>query len=706
MPAWGRAAAYFLTLAAGVGIGIGTTEGRTGVPASAVGMLAALALVPLLALLGWAGDAVGAGKSSSWKENLLRAAAGAAACLGLGAVAAQDFLRPGITHGHDLGYHLWALWSTFRCVLDGDLWPRWNPYLGLGIPLLQFYSPLAYASAWPIQALGASPAQAFAAQMLAAQSLSACSAYASLRWLGGSRPAGILAAAALCLAPYHLLDQSFRTALGETLAFPLLPLVGAAAWRTARHGERRAAGVLAASLALLLLTHLLSIVTMGVAVLPLLVWARWRAGAAPRRAALRAAAAALLLSMGVTAAWWLPMLAEMGQTAVHRLAASGDEYSQVGVALPEPVQRRAWERYGVRKPMKDGPDPGRAMPMYFGAVLLALTALGLLRPKESADGDGASGPPDARPWALASLFSVALALAPVARLMDPLPLLTRTQFPWRFLGPATAFAALAAGLSLDAWLRAGLERRARAARGAALLGALAALSWDALPYLGAPARYPSWEGMGLPAFRSGKALSVDVPRDRFVRVEDATLPPDDYDWKLAKTRRVFPEYMSVSLRDRYGKRTKPPSRELSESLAVDFRVSASSERPSALDPMPWVSFRPQAGRYDGLPAASWERRPEWIRVALPEGLPAGRLRIAEGWFLGWYARAGGSGDWVAAKQSEWLLAADVPAGARVLEFRYSAWRPWDRGLGLLVSGALLLGLLLTALRSRLARRPS
>ena len=75
----------------------------------------------------------------------------------------------GRVFAHDLLYHSWALFSTWRSVLDGDLWPRWNPYLGLGMPLLPFYCPVGYTAAWPAQALGASPIQAVKFLVVGAQ---------------------------------------------------------------------------------------------------------------------------------------------------------------------------------------------------------------------------------------------------------------------------------------------------------------------------------------------------------------------------------------------------------------------------------------------------------------------------------------------------------------------------------------------------------
>ena len=235
---WRRPTAWCLVVVLAVLLAWKTTEGVMGVPPAALGLLGLVGAIALLVCsAGWLEQR---GASGRLGRSLL-----CLSVLSLGAVGAQDFLRPGVTHGHVLAYHLWALWSTWRCVLDGDLIPRWNPYLGLGMPLLQFYSPLSYLSAWPAQLLGASPVQALSTLMVLGQVLTAASALVALRWLGASYSASLLGAAVAVLAPYHLLDQTLRVALAENLALALLPLLLAAAWKLGRGSDPRAGWVCA-----------------------------------------------------------------------------------------------------------------------------------------------------------------------------------------------------------------------------------------------------------------------------------------------------------------------------------------------------------------------------------------------------------------------------------------------------------------------------
>ena len=675
--AWGGA------LGLGVAVAAATTESEMGVPPTALGLGALAAVVVLLVGIAAAGERLGRGRR--WAIALGLTA--------LGVVVAQDFLRPGIVFSHDLRHHAWGIYGTWRSVLDGDPWPRWNPYVGLGMPLLQFYCPLGYASAWPAQALGASPVQAIKFLVVFWSVVTAATTYGATRWAGGSRPAGLLAAAALALAPYHLMDQTFRLALGELIAFAWLAPATVAAWKLAR-GERGAAPwVLGVCGAGLLFTHLLSVVVVLFVLAPLVVITliRRTGRARPRRASAASVALCCALAVGATAAFWLPIVVEQDEPAVRKLSPPRRAISPYAASLDEPLRRRAWSGYGIRYRLDEKEDAGRGMPMYFGGALLALLLLGVAAPRSTSE--------DAVPVrtiALTAAVTLLFACWPLARLLDGVPLIGRIMFPWRLFAPASALAALAAGLSLDRWLDDGR------ARVAVFAVALAALAWDVSPLLGSPDRYVDHEGRGFVLFDGRDHLvDSDVRPGELVRLESPALPPTDYRFRVAKTRVVFPEYLAIKLRDQYGRYSKLPSREVSERYGVSARYRRGSARETALDPDPWVSFRPEGGRWRGLEDADWELKPERVTIDLPAGLPAGRARFAGGWFVGWQGRADG-GPWAPAVRSQHLLAIDVPAGTRRVELRYAWTSPWDRPAGLVLSLLTLGGLGVAGIRRRRA----
>ncbi len=657
----------------GIGLALYTSEGQMGVPPTSVGLIALALVMSLTLYCAWRLEAMGLTR----RGGLLLTVT----LLALGVVAAQDFLRPGVTHGHDVSYHLWALWSVWRCVLDGDLIPRWNPYLGLGIPLLQFYSPVSYLSAWPAQLLGASPVQALSTLMIAGQVLTAMTTLAALRWLGASYPSSLLGSVVAVLAPYHLLDQTLRVALAENLALCLVPLLLASSWKLGRDAASKASWVLVVCTTLLLLTHVLTLFVMLFVAAPVFLVACL--GGNRSRKAISSRFAALFLcgvmTVGVTAAWWLPIVVEVEHTAVQRLSRPGRAISPLAATSLEPLKRRAWQRYGIRHKIGEVDDPGRSMPLYFGCVLFALLLVALCAPKTVVPSRLEQSSPSPRLFAIVGLLVLLLATWPAARLLDGLPLIGRIMFPWRLYGPASICAALAAGLAFDRFFA-----RGQPSRYLIFAVTLGALAWDSSPYLGAPARYPNQEGLGAVTFVGKQTLSLDVPRDRFVRIEDLTLPPSDYDWKLAKSRRVFPEYMSVGLRERYGKISKPPTVARSQSYHASYRVLRGRAGLQELKPEPFVSFRPKGGSYAGLSDARLERSPDSLHVRLPTAQPGGNIRLASAWFPGWMSRVDG-GEWKRALRSEHLLAATIPAGTEQVEFRYFVMRPWQRPVGLVIS---------------------
>ncbi|MEE2830437.1 MAG: hypothetical protein VX498_14710 [Myxococcota bacterium] len=661
--------------------GVLCTESSMGVPPLPLGLLALGAVVVFAVVLGRAGEA---GRARTAGTLILLVL--------LGVVAGQEFLRPGIARGHDVTHHAWAYWSLWRSVLDGDVYPRWNPYLALGIPLLQFYCPVGYVAGWPAQLLGASPLQAMASVLIAAQVAGAGAAYASVRWLGGTRAAALVAAFALALAPYHLLDQNFRVALGETIAFAWMTPVFAAGWKLGR-GERGAAPwVLGLGLSLLLLTHVLTLI-MVIFTLVLLVAAARMPGGRPVRRLLPSLGSLALcgaLAAGATAAWWLPVVVEQEHTSISRLSRPGRSISRYAVTADEPLRRRLWARYDVRRSLEKTDSPGLAMPMYFGWGLGLLLLLALVRPRRHGEEEGGS-----RWFGAVALLLLLLTLHPLARVLDGMPLLGRIMFPWRLYAPATALTARAAAGAFDGWT----EPLGRS-RSLVLAGLLSLLAWDAAPYLGAAERYPAPGPEGFSVFDGKRAVPTELPRDRFIRIEEAPLPPVDYGWKVAKSRWIFSEYMAPALRKRYGKLSRPPSVETSEFFGAEVRFSRHRSTRQPLKPQPIAEYRVVGGDWSGIDPERWRLRPERIEVDLPEALAGGDLRFKQAWFPGWQVRRD-DGPWEPALASpEHLLQTSVAGGTRQVVFRYSWLTPWDRPVGLAVS--LLTLLLLVGWRGRLS----
>lgn len=632
----------------------------------------------------------------------------AAALAAVALYAAHGHLRPGFPIAHDRETHLWGLWSHFRCLLDGDPWPRWNPYLGLGMPLLQYYPPaMLYLAAIPM-ALGASPVQAGAfVVVVAALATGATHAWAARR-LGCGAAGSLVAATAAMLGPYRLFDQTYRFALGELLGISLAPLFLVLGREAARSGGRRRWLAFAAAASALLLTHPLTALMDGVV---LGAWlaaeSAWeRRGA--RTAALRLGrlAGASLLAASLTGAWLLPAALEHGDLALRHFVPGPDRpISRSALEPRDLVRRRTWTTYAVRRTRTPGGvDPADALPFYVGAVLLgaavAAVALGA-GGRRRAEGAGGEREPGEAAMALALLACLALTCGVGWPLIQAVPPLRSMQFLWRFLGPATTLAALLSGRLV---VRAS-RIHPRAGTGTAMAVA-ALLVADAHPYTGTTGRLQPYEGVvrplrGKPAPPGEQWAPVEVPAEGMTRVELLRYPPSTPSPRIAKARRVYPEYMPLPAYRRYylPSQAGDGGERVAAAYGVSLRVPDGRRPPRGLPARAMVALRPEAERGSrDLPGARLEVEPESLGIALPPGHGGGRLRVSFAWYPGWRVRVDG-GPWTDAGGAVGLLAANVAPSARRVEFRYTHATPARRA-GIAASLLACLGIGIGAVRAR------
>ena len=173
-------------------------------------------------------------------ERLGRGAAVAVAILA-GLASAHVLLRPGLPQVHDPD-HVWGLWAYARAVRSGHPLPIWMPWLGAGMPLLQFYGPVSFLSSLP-----GVLARAGAGRHLEADDGAGVRARRrSERWSGrgsrGRRGAARRSPRARWRSrPGGSRSSNYRGALGEAIAFACAPVVAGAAIAMWRAPSRRAA---------------------------------------------------------------------------------------------------------------------------------------------------------------------------------------------------------------------------------------------------------------------------------------------------------------------------------------------------------------------------------------------------------------------------------------------------------------------------------
>ena len=353
--------------------------------------------------------------------------------------AMLPLLRPGFFVSDDGRFHVYRIAALANAWQDGVLYPRLFPEFGFGYgqAVLNFYSPLSYYPGALFTSLGLSPAAA--AEIILALSflLAALAAYGYGRCLlESARPglapaAGLLAAVVYTYTPYHLADAYVRGAIPEHVAFIFPPLIlwaYTAAFRknSPLRGARSGpwAPMLWGTLAWvgLVLTHNLTALILApvvaVQLLMLAGWTRqWRR--------LVGALGTLALAIGISAAYWLPVLLESRSVGLALGPSRG--YAEHWLNAATLVRRAA--AYFVNPP----DTLGRIYPLsWFALALTALVAV-LLVLRWRQRRLPAAWPPIVFHLGVA-VFAMLMTTAVSAPVWDLLkPILGNLQYPWRFL---------------------------------------------------------------------------------------------------------------------------------------------------------------------------------------------------------------------------------------------------------------------------------
>jgi hypothetical protein len=659
-----------------------TTRGQVYLPPRA-GVLIAGGLVVALALI----------LPPRWRATASIVAAAVA-----GATAGHVLLRPGMPHVHDL-VHLWGIWAYGRCVVAGDLYPLWIPYLGAGIPLFQFYGPVSFLVALPGILLGFSPMGAWKLAMFSGHVLSALSMLAAARLVGVGWRAALLAATAFAFAPWRLATFDYRGAIGEANAFLFMPLIAAASLRLVRKSTWGTAAVLTLSLVALVLTHVVSVLTLAVILLPALAVAAVTEGAAADvRRRLPALLLACLAAAGISAAWWLPVAGELRYTAVAATTADNPafEYREHGLRAGDLSVRRQWDRVRLSMTRSERAAGDREpMPFYVGAVLvlLALSAPWWSRERR------AWGP------ALGALVGLGMSTAALAAVAGALPLFAPVRFPWRFLSPATVLAVLALALGVETW------RRAEGVRAWPALPLLlsACLLWDAAPYTGAADRIPDYRGvvhwytdaLGFERWETSMTpVTVEgLPESGVVRVRDLKLPPSDYETAIDA---FFPGYFEWLTPEVYRRYWRTRRRDALAEAGVTHGFNLLRRDPEVQRARSYATLE-LPGRADpvALPPDAVDRAAGRIRVDTEAGPDGATLVVLEQAFPGWSVRVD-DGPWRPPQNRRGFMAVPLEPGRHRIDLAYGPDTPARRaGVGVsLATLALLSWLAVRRIRGR------
>lgn len=377
--------------------------------------------------------------------------------------------------GGDSPFLLQRVHQLTRSLEDGVFPARWMPdgAYGLGYPAFNFYAAFPYHLAALLNMAGLGVLWGIKATQALGFLVAGGAMYALARWMGASRWGAVLGSAAYTCAPFHLVNVYVRgDSLSEFYAMALYPLIIWALLKLRRDLSARSVAFLAASYALLVLSHNISALIFS----PLIALWLLAESLDRRRPAggryLALGAAGIGLGLALSAWFWGPALRE--RTLVQLEEQTTGYFHYAG-------HFRGWDlvQLCVLHDYRVG-EEGDPFSMGLAQAALALTGLACLAARLARR----------RPVPLShSIAAVALVgytwlITPSSRwVWDHVPLLEYAQFPWRLLSAQGFALALVAAPLAD-----GLRGRLRSVVGASLaavltVAGLAGLRVDRLPVL-------------------------------------------------------------------------------------------------------------------------------------------------------------------------------------------------------------------------------
>jgi hypothetical protein len=363
-------------------------------------------------------------------------------------LAAWPLVRAGYPAIGDGLNHFYRL-VEFEHLLQHGVWfPRWATDLayGYGYPLFNFTPPLTYYLGALFYGFGLSDANSLLAVYIAAWLLAVSGAYRLAREQG-EPAAGLVAAAAYGLAPYLYFNALARGALPETLGLGLLPWVLWACYRLALRPTRGFLLLAALLYAALVLTHLLTalLALPLIALFWLVAWVIQQPAPSIRIFQLPITnyqlPLSLLLGIGLAAYFVVPALLETRQVQISQLTQPGDlDFRNNFLALGELLALPA---------SFDSRLVFRAAPPSLSLAALALAVLGLARRAwNTRRGRRDLDTWDGGLWVGLGVLSL-LTLRVTQPVWDFAPGASLIQFPWRLVGPASLLLALLAARAVE-----------------------------------------------------------------------------------------------------------------------------------------------------------------------------------------------------------------------------------------------------------------
>lgn len=577
--------------------------------------------------------------------------------------------RASLPEGTDAELHIFRLHELSYLIRGGEIYPRWAPnfYHGYGYPIFNYYAPLTYYLALPLELLpGIDAVAASKALLIAGMLMGGLGIYGYVRDLWDRR-AGYVAAALYVYSPYiQYIDPHMRGALPEAFSFGVFPL---ALWALDRLRRRPTVGTWVAS-GLLTAAVILSHNLMGLFFFGMLVlWCVWQAGLLwwdSRHSAdiqspgvnmswlsIVRPSAALMLALGLAAFFWLPVVLERNAVTLNTLIGAGDNYDfrTHFVSLAELFGLSMSPDWGATQ------SPFRfnlGVAQWVGGLIgVVMAAMGRVRERRQLSF-----------FIFSTIGIVFLMISASQSLWEAIPLLPFFQFPWRLLGAAAVMLAVLGGAGAEALIRSGVAHEKEGDNSAGVSRRDRRVGWAYAFAVAVPIFF-------------GLSLSQPAPWASFGEVNT----------------------LRMSLIENSG-------RWLGTTSTADYVpakvITLPARRGSVVEPIT-SGLPPDRVNREAMPAgaevATEAMRPLWTRyhVVAPKQF---RLRLYQFDFPGWHVTIDGEPAQTEIAEPEGFIVVLVPEGSHVVDVKFGSTPP--RTIGWVISGVSFLILVAGAWRIRKA----
>jgi len=335
------------------------------------------------------------------------------------------------------------VFELHQAILDGHFPPRWskNFGFGMGMPLFQFYAPLAFYVAEIFHLIGFSILTSLKLSYFLATLIGFWGSYLLGKKLTNDK-GGLIAATAFTLAPYHAVNLYVRGALAEYWAISLMPASIYFLFNLLQKFSLKAYLGLTLSLAAIFLSHNVTTVTF----MPF--WLATFFGLFVLKRHLKSAFTVMLSfihSLLIASFFLLPAFLQKASTRVESITHGFSQFQLHFIYLRQLITPN-WGYGGSVLGIEDD------MSFYLGREIILLAGLGLIslllltfkKPTKAKINQFLTV------GLLTALFLLAILAASFRShiLWLKIPLAKFIQFPWRFLGPASFFLALLTGFSM------------------------------------------------------------------------------------------------------------------------------------------------------------------------------------------------------------------------------------------------------------------